>query len=89
MAEAIIAVVTLRSGFSFGVYDLVGAACGLLALASIRRHPVLASLLWLGTIPLLYSGRLLVSVACLPIFLLPLLAGGLAFWSWRLTRHAG
>jgi hypothetical protein len=86
--EAFIAIATLRSGFSFGVYDLVGVAFGLLALALIGRHPVLASLLWLGTLPLLYSGRLLVSVACLPVLLLPLLAAGLALWSWHLSRQA-
>jgi hypothetical protein len=88
MAEAFIAIATLQSGFSFGVYDLVGVACGLLALTLIGRHPMLASLLWLGTLPLLYSGRLLVSVACLPVLLLPLLASGLALWSWQLSRQA-
>ncbi len=87
IAEAFIAIATLRSGFSFGVYDLVGVAFGLLALALIGRHPVQASVLWLGTLPLLYNGRLLVSVACLPVLLLPLLAAGLALWSWYLSRQ--
>jgi hypothetical protein len=87
ITEAFIAIATLRSGFSFGVYDLVGVAFGLLALALIGRHPVQASVLWLGTLPLLYSGRLLVSVACLPVLLLPLLAAGFALWSWHLSRQ--
>jgi hypothetical protein len=88
IAEAFIAITTLRSGYAFGVYDLGGVACGLLALALIGRYPVLAALLWLGTLPLLYSGRLLVSVACLPVLFLPLLAAGFAMWSWHLSRQA-
>ncbi|MGA2505646.1 MAG: hypothetical protein ABSG01_16310 [Anaerolineales bacterium] len=88
IAEAFIAIATLRSGYSFGVYDLAGVACGLLAITLIGRYPVLASLLWLGTLPLLYNGRLLVSVACLPVLFLPLLAAGLALWSWHLSRQA-
>ena len=78
ITEAFNAIATLLSGFSLGVYDLVGVAFGLLALALIGRHPVLASVLWLSTLPLLYSGRLLVSVACLPVLFLPLLAAGLS-----------
>jgi len=88
LAEAFIAIATLRSGYSFGGYDLVGVAFGLLALTLIGRYTVLAALLWLGTLPLLYSGRLLVSVACLPVLLFPLLAAGLALWSWHLSRLA-
>lgn len=85
--EAFIAFATLRSGFSFGVYDLIGVGLGLLALVLVWRRPVVASLLWLATVPLLYSGRLLVSVACLPALLFPLTAAGLALWSRRLSHR--
>jgi hypothetical protein len=86
LAEAFIAIATLLAGFSMGVYDLVGTACGLLALALVWRYPILAAVLWLTTLPLLYSGGLLVSVACLPVLALPLIAAGLALWSWHLSR---
>jgi hypothetical protein len=88
LAEAFIAVATLLSGYSMGVYDLVGAACGLLALALVRRYPLLAALLWMVTMPLLYSGGLLVSIACLPVLALPLIAAGLALWSWYVSRKS-
>jgi hypothetical protein len=88
IAESFIAIATLRSGFSMGVYDLIGAGCGLLALALVRQYPLLAALLWLATLPLLYSGGLLVSIACLPVLALPLIAAGLAVWSWYMSRQS-
>jgi hypothetical protein len=82
LAEGFIATATLLSGFSFGWFDVAGAGLGILALAVVWRWPLVAAVLWLATLPLLYNGRLLVSVACLPILLLPPTAAGLALWSW-------
>jgi hypothetical protein len=88
LAELFIGVGTLRSGYAFGSYDLLGTGLGLLALVLMRPVPWLAGLLWLAAIPCLVLGRLLVSVACFPVPLLPLSAGILAIYSWEITRKA-
>ena len=86
LAEGFIATATLRSGYSFGWYDVFGTGLGVLALAAVWRWPWAAAVLWLATLPFLYNGRLLVSVACLPLLLLPPIAASLALWSGRQRR---
>jgi hypothetical protein len=86
LAEGYMAARTLVSGFNFGWFDVLGAGLGVLALAVVWRWPLAAAVLWLATLPLLYNGGLLVSLACLPVPLLPLTAAGLALWSWRQRR---
>ncbi len=88
LAEAFIGTATLLAGFNRGWFDVVGTALGVVALITLRRHPLTAALIWLLTLPLLYSGGMLVSVACLPVLLLPVLAAALAFFAWRQQQHA-
>ena len=86
LVEGFIAFATLRSGYDFGWYDVVGTALGLLALAAVWRWPAVAAVLWLATLPFLYNGKLLISIVCLPVLLLPPTAAVLALWSWRQQR---
>lgn len=86
LAEGFIATATLVSGFNFGWFDVAGTGLGVLALAAVWRWPLAAAVLWLATLPLLYNGHLLVSLACLPVLLFPPTAAGLALWSWRQSR---
>lgn len=86
LGEAFIAVETLLSGYLFGLYDLVGVALGISAIVLVWKRPVLASLIWLGEEAMLYNGHLLVSIACLPMLLLPLSAAGFATWSWSISH---
>ncbi len=88
LGEAFIAVATLLSGYLFGFYDVIGVALGILAIVFVWKRPVWASLLWLGEEAMLYNGHLLVSIACLPILLLPLSAAGLAMVAWFYSRSA-
>ncbi len=88
LGEAFIAIATLVSGYWFGFYDVVGVALGIAALVLVWKHPVGASLLWLGEEAMLYNGHLLVSIACLPILLLQLSAAALALASWFRSRPA-
>jgi len=85
-AEAFIGAVTVLSGFNFGWFDLLGAVLAIMAVALVGRKPRLAAFVWLLTLPLLYSGRLLISPVCLPVLLLPVVAASLAFWSYRQPR---
>jgi hypothetical protein len=80
LAESFIGTATLVSGFTFGWFDIAGTGLGLLALAAVWRWPAAAAVLWLATLPLLWHGGLLVSVACLPVLLFPPTAAGLALW---------
>lgn len=86
LGEAFIAFGTLLSGYLFGFYDVVGVGFGILPLVLVWKRPVWASLLWLAQEIMLYNGHLLVSIACLPMLLLPLSAAGLAIWSWAISR---
>ena len=54
LSEFFIGILTIRSGYAFGGFDLFGTAIGLLALLALWRHPKLAAFLWLLTVPLLY-----------------------------------
>ncbi len=85
--EAFIAVTTLLSGYWFGMYDVAGTLCGLLAFGLIWRRPLLAAVLWLIVIPLLWNGRLLISAALLFVPLLPLFAAVFAFAAWYWARR--
>ena len=87
LGEGIIGTVTLISGFQMGWFDVAGAGLGILALAVVWRWPLAAAALWLATVPFIYNGGLLVSVACLPLLLVPPTAAGLALWSWRQSRR--
>lgn len=88
LGETFIAVETLVSGYLFGFYDVMGVILGISALVLVWKRPLWASLAWLGQEAMLYNGHLLVSVACLPMLLLPLSAAGFAMWStWR-TRSS-
>lgn len=86
LGEIFIAVETLLSGYLFGLYDLVGVALGMSAIILVWKRPLWAALPWLGEEVMLYNGHLLVSIACLPILLLPLSAAALAIWSWSTSR---
>ncbi len=86
LAEGLIAGATLLSGFNFGWFDVAGVVLGLLALAMVWRWPLVSAVLWLATLPLLYNGHLLVSVACLPVLIFPPAAASLAIWSWWQRR---
>ena len=88
LAEAFIGTATLLSGNSMGWYDIVGTVLGVVALLLVWRHPQAAALMWLLTPLLLFNGGLLVSVACLPILLVPVAAAATALFAWRLERRA-
>lgn len=86
LGEAFIAFATLLSGYLFGFYDVIGVALGILALVFVWKRPVWACLFWLAEEVMLYNGHLLVSVAFLPMLLLPASAAILSIWSWYQSR---
>ncbi len=83
--EALIAIATLLSGYLFGFYDVVGVVLGVSATILVWKRPAWACLFWLGEEVMLFNGHLLVSVACLPMLLLPLSSAALGMWSWSVS----
>ncbi len=90
LLETIIATLTLLSGYWSGLYDVAGVGFGIAAIILVWKRPILAVILWAVEEVMLYNGHLLVSVACLPVLLLPVSSAGFALaWFFSKRRVKG